>query len=156
MKRSIHKATIEMDLIDNVDLMRQAYMKFACLPGSGYLTWEFSHEQTPLWHLSQAIHKSLEEILGDEDLARACYECMMDSGESARYHIENYWMHLLHMAAMDKHWRRSTIQWGYGTCYECCTVNTEVRQCESDYLCKGCYKFLELNGQLPQPVVQSA
>lgn len=111
MNRNLHKATIEMDLIDNVDLMRQAYMKFACIPGSGYLTWEFSHPQTPLWHLAEAMRKSLAEILGDEDLAVVLYDCMMDSGESARYHIENYWMHMLYRAAGVKQWRRNVAKY---------------------------------------------
>jgi hypothetical protein len=114
---------VDMDLIRNVDKIRQAYMGFATLSdGHGPLVIESSgclpnglqvEEPTVLWHLAEACRKALGEILGDETLGLVCYDAMGDSGESAEYHVQWYWDHMLRKAAEIKHWNRMKVKRGY-------------------------------------------
>lgn len=109
---TVKRSLVQMDLIDNVDKIRETYMKFAMLPDSERnLVIESSVDQTVLWHLASACRKSLAAIVGDEDLGEVIYNMMGDSGESARYHIENYWYMALYQAAEIKAHRRRIAQY---------------------------------------------
>ena len=108
---------VDMDLVRNIDKIRQAYMGFATLDdGHGPLVIESSgrdvmgnqvQEPTVLWHLAEATRKALGEVLGDETLGLVCYDAMGDSGESAEYHVQWYWTYMLRKAAEIKHWSRT-------------------------------------------------
>ena len=112
MNRKCNRADLDMDLVANVDAIRECYMKFATLSDSHRpLVIESSVDETTLWHLASACKKALAAITGDEDVAFEIYEAMGDSGESATYIVENAWMHVLYRAAATKAHRRRIAQY---------------------------------------------
>ena len=112
INRKCNKADLDFDLIANVDKIREAYMKFACLPDSERnLVIESSVDQTPLWHLASACRKALAAIVGDEDLGEVIYNEMGDIGESAAWNIEYNWTIMLYRAASMKQYRRRIAQY---------------------------------------------